>query len=70
MLEIRSCDCADIDLHITDMLGRTVYKAKQSMLTLSQPKFYIGTGNLQRGTYIIHVLLNKEWKLTKKLVKD
>ena len=70
VLEIRSCDCADIDLHITDMLGRTVYRTKQSMLTLGQPKFYIPTGNLQRGTYIMHVLLNKEWKLTKKLVKD
>jgi len=69
-LEIRNCNCADIDLQITDMMGRTVYKTKQNILTLSQPRLYIPTASFHKGTYIVRALLNNEWRLNRKVVKD
>jgi len=69
-VQIRNCNCADIDLQITDMLGRTVYKTKQNILTLSQPEFHIPTATLNRGAYIVRVTLNNQWKMTKKVIKD
>ena len=69
-LEIRNCNCAEIELSITDMLGRTVYKTSQNSLTLVQPALKIATASFQRGAYIVHVVLNKQWVLTKRLIKN
>jgi len=70
LLEIRNCNCADINLRITNLLGKTVYKTQQNILSLSQLKFSISTANLAPGAYIVDVRLNNQWRLTKKLVKE
>jgi hypothetical protein len=57
-------------MKITDMLGRTVYKAIQTNPVITQPVISFATGSLQSGIYIVHVTLNKQLTLTEKVVKQ
>ena len=70
MVQVHNCNCAYISLQVTDMQGRTVYQVKQNMLTITQPVFHIPTAVLSKGNYVVRAVLNNQFKLTKKVVKD
>ncbi|HWB63021.1 MAG TPA: T9SS type A sorting domain-containing protein, partial [Chitinophagales bacterium] len=69
-LRINNCNCIDFEMRITDMLGRTVFKATHSSFTTDNSPFSIDVGGLTKGVYLVRVMLNKQWTLTKKVVKS
>ncbi|MFI4963550.1 MAG: T9SS type A sorting domain-containing protein [Legionellales bacterium] len=70
LLQIRNCDCANVELKITDMLGKTVYKTTSDSYGVMPLKLLMNTQSLPAGIYIVRATLNRQWTLTKKIVKD
>lgn len=69
-IEVRNFTCADMDIQICDIWGRTCYKASLSCVDSPPLLAHVNTAGLSRGAYIIHLVLNKQWALKQKIVKD
>ena len=69
-VEVRNFSCADMDIKIVDMMGRTCIKASQSCIDIAPLHANINTSGLAKGVYVVRVTLNKQWTLKQKIVKD